>query len=45
MIEEAGLGVAMGNSTQAIKKIADIETTTNNEEGVYKVLEKYILNE
>jgi len=45
MIEEAGLGVAMGNSTQAIKEIADIETTTNNEEGVYKVLEKYILNE
>ena len=45
MIEEAGLGVAMGNSTQAIKEIADIETTNNNEEGVYKVLEKYILNE
>lgn len=45
MIEEAGLGVAMGNSTQAIKEISDIETTTNNEDGVCKILEKYILND
>lgn len=45
MIEEAGLGVAMGNSTQAIKEIADVETTTNNEDGVCKILEKYILND
>jgi len=45
MIEEAGLGVAMGNSTQAIKEIADIETATNNEDGVCKILEKYILND
>lgn len=43
MIEGAGLGVAMGNSTENIKEIANIETTTNNEEGVYKILEKYVL--
>lgn len=42
MIEEAGLGVAMGNSTQNIKEIAKIEVATNNEEGVYEVFEKYV---
>ena len=38
MIEEAGLGVAMGESTPAIIEIADYVTTTNQEEGVAKVL-------
>lgn len=44
MIEEAGLGVAMGNSTPAIKEIADVEVGTNNEEGVRETFQKYINN-
>lgn len=42
MIENAGLGVAMGNSTQEILNIADIKVSTNNEDGVYEVFEKYV---
>ncbi len=42
MIENAGLGVAMGNSTKYIKEIAKIEVSTNNEEGVKETFEKYI---
>ena len=41
MIENAGLGVAMGGSTPEITKIADYVTDTNNNEGVAKCLEKY----
>ena len=40
MIQEAGLGVAMGGSTPEITQIADYVTTSNNEEGVAKVLQK-----
>lgn len=43
MIEEAGLGVAMGNSTLNIKELADEITSTNNEDGVYEIFRKYIL--
>lgn len=43
MIEGAGLGVAMGNSTQNIKEIANEITSTNNEDGVYEIFRKYIL--
>ncbi|MGL5615000.1 MAG: Cof-type HAD-IIB family hydrolase [Sarcina sp.] len=45
MIEFAGLGVAMENGTEAIKKIANYTTTTNDKNGVAKVIEKFILNE
>lgn len=45
MIEYAGLGVAMGNSEEEIKKIADFITDSNDEDGVAKVIEKFILNE
>ena len=40
MIQEAGLGVAMEGSTPEITQIADYVTTSNNEEGVAKVLQK-----
>ena len=40
MIEEAGLGVAMGQSAPAIKEIADEITTSNEEDGVATFLEK-----
>lgn len=43
MIERAGLGVAMGNAIEKIKTIADIETATNNDSGVARALEEYVL--
>lgn len=43
MIEVAGLGVAMGNASPAIKELADYVTKSNNEEGVRHVIEKFIL--
>jgi len=43
MIEAAGLGAAMGNAPQALKRIADITCPSNNDEGVAYVIEKYIL--
>ena len=42
MIEGAGLGVAMGNSTQVVKEIANVEVGTNNEEGVWETFQKYV---
>ncbi|SFL98941.1 hypothetical protein SAMN03159341_113101 [Paenibacillus sp. 1_12] len=44
MIEFAGLGVAMGNAHADIKKIANVVTDTNMNDGVAKVVETYILN-
>lgn len=43
MIEFAGVGVAMGNAVSEVKEIADYITDTNENNGVAKVLEKYIL--
>lgn len=43
MIEYAGLGVAMGNAIPAVKKIANEETKTNQEDGVAWIVEKYFL--
>ena len=44
MIENAGLGVAMGDSTPVIANVADDVTTGNNDEGVAKILQKYYEN-
>ena len=41
MIENAKVGIAMGESTPVITEIADFVTTNNNEDGVAKALEKY----
>ncbi len=43
MIKLAGLGVAMGNARQSIKDIADHITASNNEHGVAKVIEEFML--
>lgn len=43
MIEFAGLGVAMGNARDSIKKIANHITETNNNHGVAKVISEFIL--
>lgn len=41
MIDYAGCGVAMGNSSEAVKRKADFITTTNDEDGVAVAVEKY----
>ncbi|HLR08856.1 MAG TPA: Cof-type HAD-IIB family hydrolase [Bacillota bacterium] len=43
MIQEAGVGVAMGNAQEAIKKAADYITDTNDNDGVAKAIEKFVL--
>lgn len=44
MIKLAGLGVAMGNARDSIKDIADYVTDTNNNHGVAKIIDKFLLN-
>lgn len=43
MIKYAGLGVAMKNGSENIKEVADYITDSNDEGGVAKVVEKFIL--
>ena len=43
MIEQAGLGIAMGQSMPQLKEIADYVTDANCEEGVAKALSKFCL--
>ena len=38
MIEYAGLGVAMSNAQEVVKKAADYITASNDEDGVMKIL-------
>lgn len=41
MLDYAGIGIAMGNAIPEIKKIADITTQSNDEDGVAKFLIDY----
>ncbi|HCH00383.1 MAG TPA: Cof-type HAD-IIB family hydrolase [Vibrio sp.] len=43
MLEYAGLGIAMGNATEATKQIADYVTETNENSGVALAIEKFVL--
>ena len=43
MIEYAGMGIAMGNAFEEVKKAANYITASNNEDGVAKAIEKFIL--
>lgn len=45
MIQFAGLGVAMGNAFPEVKEIADYVTLSNEEDGVARVIDKFILSE
>ena len=45
MIEYAGLGVAMGNAVEEVKVAADYITDTNDEDGVAKVIEKFVCHD
>ncbi|MCH5166057.1 MAG: excinuclease ABC subunit UvrC [Clostridiales bacterium] len=41
MIKAAGLGVAMGNAQEPVKRLADYVAETNNADGVAKTIEKF----
>ena len=43
MIEYAGMGVAMGNAFDEIKEVANYITDSNEEDGVAKAIEKFVL--
>lgn len=45
MLEYAGLGVAMGNASPRVKEVAQVVTANNEEDGVAKAIEQYILAE
>lgn len=41
MLQAAGIGIAMGNAMAEVKAAADEETDSNNDEGIFKALQKY----
>ncbi|MDO5036189.1 MAG: Cof-type HAD-IIB family hydrolase [Porphyromonas sp.] len=43
MLEIAGLGVAMANASEAIKRTADYVTTSNTTNGIQRLINKFIL--
>lgn len=43
MLKAAGFAVAMGNATEQVKESADYITDTNDEDGVAKAIEKFVL--
>jgi Cof subfamily protein (haloacid dehalogenase superfamily) len=43
MIRAAGLGVAVANAHPDVKRIADLITDSNDDDGVAKVIEEYLL--
>ena len=43
MLKTVGMGVAMANAMPEVKKAADRLTDSNDEEGVARFIEKYIL--
>ncbi|MBO4430246.1 MAG: HAD family phosphatase [Bacteroidaceae bacterium] len=43
MLQFAGMGIAMGNAAEEIKKAADMVTLSNNDDGVAIALEKLII--
>lgn len=44
MLEYAGVSVAMGNGLQAVKERVDFVTATNEEDGVARALEQFVLD-
>ena len=45
MIGYAGLGVCMANGEKDVMKIADVVADSNDDDGVAKIVEKYLLGE
>lgn len=44
MLREAGLGIAMANAAYEVRAAADAVTLSNEEDGVAKAIEKYVLS-
>lgn len=44
MLKEVGFAVAMANGTKEIREAADYVTAANNEDGVARAIEKFVLN-
>ena len=44
MIKYAGVGVAMGNAREEVRREADFVTGTNDEDGLVTVIDKFILS-
>lgn len=44
MLEKVGTGVAMANGVPEVKAAADYITASNDEEGVARFIEKYVLD-
>ena len=42
MLRYAGMGVAMGNASDRIKEQADYVTDSNDDDGIVKVIEKFM---
>ncbi len=45
MLQAAGLGVAMANAPQAVQDQADVVTASNNDRGVSRALQRYVLKD
>lgn len=45
MIEYAGLGIAMENAFDEVKEVANYITKSNEDDGVAKAIEKFILKQ
>lgn len=45
MIQFAGTGVAMEESTPNLLKVADYQTTSNNVDGIEKAIQKLVLED
>ncbi|MDD3223201.1 MAG: Cof-type HAD-IIB family hydrolase [Clostridium sp.] len=43
MIKYAGMGIAMGNAPEDVKKYANAVTLTNDEDGVAEAIKKYVI--
>ena len=43
MLKEAGFAVAMDNASPAVKDVVDYVTAGNDDDGVAKVIEKFVL--
>lgn len=43
LVAHVGLGIAMGNAHESVKRAADIVTEPNSESGVARAIERYLL--
>lgn len=45
MLEASGIAISMGNAVDSVKKISDYVGLSNDDDGVAKFIEKYLLND